>query len=236
MTALYLRLAAPLQSWAATRTTGNYVYTERWPTRTGLLGMLAAALGAPRGRWPDWLAKVDLATRADKPGTVTDDFQTIGPRDEDLPYQRRMYRILSGRRWSSKAIFTPDGQNLTSVVHRTFLSGAEFLVRVRAGEHHDEIACALRRPVFSPYLGKRAFAPVMPFFLGEGEDDMIARMPATAEAHAQNHASTSNDHGLQLRIVYLPPEGEAGRSRSTVTVPEVNRAEWLEALRLQLRR
>lgn len=236
MTSLYLRLAAPLQSWASTRTTGNYVYTERRPTRTGLIGMCAAALGAPRGKWPSWLADIDLATRTDNPGVVTDDFQTIGPRDEDLPYQRRMYRILSGKRWSSKAIFTPDGQNMTSVVHRTYLSGAEFLVRIRAGENQEEIARAIRRPVFSPYLGRRAFAPVMPFFLGEGEDDEITRIPVATETYAQNHVPTNDNGAMKLRVNHLPPNDEDGGSQSIVTVLGVSRAEWLEDLRLRLRR
>lgn len=237
MTALYLRLAAPLQSWASTRTTGNFVFTERQPTRTGLIGLLAAALGAPRGEWPGWLADVDLAARTDKPGTVADDFQTINPRDEDLRYQKRMYRILSGKRWSSKTIFTPDGQHSTSIVRRTYLSDAEFLVRVRAGEHHDEVFRAVRRPVFSPYLGRRAFAPVMPFLLGEGDDAEITRIPCAAEpaSRGRDQAVGGGERAVTLRIDYLPPDNGDG-SWSTLTVPSVNRAQWLEDLRLRLRR
>lgn len=236
MTALYLRLAAPLQSWASTRTTGNYVYTERRPTRTGLIGLLAAALGAPRGGWPDWLGDVSLAIRTDRPGAVTDDFQTIGQRDEDLPYQRRMYRILSGRRWNSKAIFTPDGQNLTSVVRRTYLSNAEFLVEVQAADHHDEIVRAIRTPVFSPYLGRRAFAPVMPFFLGEGEDGEILRMPTPRVGDSSEHVSGGGERAAKLRIDHLSADETGGNSWSLVSVPELNRSEWQDDLRLRLHR
>lgn len=83
VTAVYLRFAAPLQSWATSRVTGNIVRTERRPTRSAIVGLIAGALGALRDAWPAWLADLKIEVRTEYTGEYIDDFQTINPRDED---------------------------------------------------------------------------------------------------------------------------------------------------------
>lgn len=176
MTSAYIRLAGPLQSWAQARVTGNVVRTGPRPTRSAIEGLLAGALGHHRGEWPDWLSHVDISVRTDRPGVMIDEYQTINPRPEDQHFQKRLLQML-GNRPSKVVSFTPDGQSKTSIVRRTYLADAEFIVQIRDDDHLTLLCSALANPVFSPYLGRKAFPPTFPFYLGRGRDDLLRTLP-----------------------------------------------------------
>lgn len=83
MATLLLRLAAPLQSWGADSKFETRK-TNREPTKSGVIGLLAAALGL---RWDDavGLARLNgmhFAVRADREGSLLVDFHTAN-REED---------------------------------------------------------------------------------------------------------------------------------------------------------
>ncbi|WP_183164393.1 type I-E CRISPR-associated protein Cas5/CasD [Arthrobacter oryzae] len=176
MTSLYLRLAAPYQSWAGPRVTGNHVNTQPVPTRTGIIGLCAAALGARNGEWPGWLQELEIEVRVENPGTIEKDFQTINPRPEAQAFTDRIW-IAAGHKRNAPTSFTPDAQNGTSIVRRTYLAGAEFTVRLSHDSKTRELAGAFASPGFSPYLGRRAFAPSFPFLLGVGDDGLLETAP-----------------------------------------------------------
>lgn len=82
---LLIRLAAPLQSWGvASRFWQRDTHSR--PTKSGVIGMCAAALGLPREPPPDTpeqdplaeLAPLLFGVRADHPGTPVRDFHTVG--------------------------------------------------------------------------------------------------------------------------------------------------------------
>lgn len=189
---IYLRLAGPLQSWARKSVSGHFVRTEPVPTRSGLEGLIAGALGAHRGWWPKWLATLDFSIRVDCGGILTDEFQTINERDDEEEFRRRLLIMLGhdpGRPHGSALAFTPmapnkkKGQkpNRTAIVRRTYLADAEFIVRITSEEHGEEIAEALRKPAFSTYLGRKAFAAEFPFFLGVGPAAVWENLPVVTE-------------------------------------------------------
>ena len=65
---LLLRLSAPLQSWGS----GSFYdrrETDYMPTKSGIIGMLAAALGRKRNESLDDLAELNFGVRIDLPGT-----------------------------------------------------------------------------------------------------------------------------------------------------------------------
>ncbi len=229
---LYIRLAGPLQSWAGPRVTGNVVRTEPRPTRSGLEGLLAAALGWPQDQWEEWIHSVTLTVRSDRPGSRIDEYQTINPRDEDLRYQQRAYLLTFGKRWSKRAHFTPDGQNKTSIVNRTYLADAEFLVEIRNSEHFSRLLEAVRQPFFTTYLGRKAFAPSFPFVLGVGEPGLLETLPTSQ--HGRPPATYRNEYfdavpgsdGAHLRIDALAPS--EGHSWHHTNVAELPRDEWLD--------
>lgn len=87
MTVLLLKLAGPLQSWGS-----GSRFTERGtqhePTKSGVVGLLAAALGRRRTDPVDDLAALDFAVRIDQPGLLESDFQT--------EHKRKWTRIAPG--------------------------------------------------------------------------------------------------------------------------------------------
>ncbi len=75
MTVLLLKLAGPLQSWGS-----ESRFTERGtrhePTKSGAIGLFAAALGRRRTDSVDDLASLEFGVRIDQPGSFEGDFQT----------------------------------------------------------------------------------------------------------------------------------------------------------------
>lgn len=209
MTSLYLRFAGPYQSWAGARATGNHVNTADIPTRSGITGLVAAALGARRGEWPLWLDELEIEVRVDNPGRIEKDFQTINPRPEAQPFIERIW-AASAQKGKAPASFTPDAQKGTSIVRRTYLAGAEFLVRVSHLDRVEELAAAFASPGFSPYLGRRAFAPAFPLLLGAGPDGLLSEAPSASATPGQ-HILDGRDNSYPDGTADVPVRDLAGR-------------------------
>lgn len=153
---LALRLAGPLQSWGAssrfTRRT-----TESAPTKSGVIGLLAAAAGIERGDDPRLapLAALRFGVRIDQPGTRVRDFHTAhhGDTGKSMPLSERFY-----------------------------LADAVFVAAVE-GEHPTltELYAALRNPVYPPFLGRRSCPPAEPVELALHEnarlEDVLRHTP-----------------------------------------------------------
>ncbi|WNI16530.1 type I-E CRISPR-associated protein Cas5/CasD [Actinacidiphila sp. ITFR-21] len=150
MSVLLLRLAGPLQSWGSA---ARFVRrtTENAPTKSGVLGMLAAAQG--RGRDGDLsdLVALRFGVRIDQPGTRLRDFQTARHFDTDkaMPLSERFY--------------------LADAVFVAAVEGERELVR--------QLYAAVREPVYLPYLGRRSCPPALPVDLGLREDtDLVTAL------------------------------------------------------------
>lgn len=176
----YVRLSGPLQSWATGSLTGNRVYTQPHPTASALRGMIAAALGMGRLQWPEWLNNLEFTVRVDRPGEVVDDFHTINPRTENRWFYGRLYLLEVGKKPPKDYEFTPDSRSGSSIVRRTYLADAEFIVEIRSPQNLDQVVEALASPEFAIYLGRKAFAPCFPFFLGVGESGLLTELPTLA--------------------------------------------------------
>ncbi|MFD4393665.1 type I-E CRISPR-associated protein Cas5/CasD [Kitasatospora sp. NPDC058478] len=74
---LLIRLAGPLQSWGIK---GRFAQrdTHTRPTKSGVIGLCAAALGLDREDPLDELGSVLFGVRADRPGTPMRDYHTVG--------------------------------------------------------------------------------------------------------------------------------------------------------------
>ncbi len=203
MSALYLRFAGPFQSWAGPRVAGDHVNTELRPTRSGTLGVLAAALGVPKDNWPRWISEIELQLREDNSGVVQRDFQTINPRSDNQEFANRIWKASGNKR--NAPSFTPNAVGGTSIVIRTYLAGAEFLVRVQHDSRLGQIARACVNPTFSPYLGRKAFAPSFPFVLGVGGDDLLGEAPtASANGLLSIRKLDKNNEGIKPESIAVP--------------------------------
>lgn len=153
MSVLLLRLAGPLQAWGdSSRFTRRE--TRREPTKSGVVGLLASALGRTREADVSDLAALEFAVRADQPGRVLRDFQTERP---------------------------PKGDPMP-LTNRYYLADAKFLAAV-GGERGflEELDQALRHPVWPLYLGRRSCPPDLPLTLGVHDEYLDVRDALTRE-------------------------------------------------------
>ena len=140
MPVLLMRLAAPMQSWgASSRFTRRE--TEMMPTKSGVIGMLAAALGIGRDEPLTRFAGLRFGVRIDQPGTIMSDFHTA----EDLKNERP---------GSSKKEMLP-------LSIRYYLQDSVFLVGIesRDGDELKQYRCALASPYYPIFLGRRSCPP-----------------------------------------------------------------------------
>lgn len=151
MTTLLLRLCGPMQSWG-TRSRFTERDTELEPSKSGVIGLLCAALGWPRERDVSPLATLRMGVRVDREGTMARDYHTAGG-------------------GPGGGIVRASGSLSRDAVlsNRYYLAGADFLVGLE-GERGllEEIEAALRAPAWQLSLGRKSFVPSVPVYLPRG--------------------------------------------------------------------
>jgi len=151
MNVLLLRLIAPMQSWGV-QSRFSIRDTGLEPSKSGVIGLLCAALGRPRQSPIADLAALRMGVRVDREGKVAYDFHT-----------------------AQNVLKASGGNKDTEPSRRYYLADAVFTV----GLEHPElaflqiIANALQNPVWPLYLGRKAFVPSEPIW----QEDSIK--PAT---------------------------------------------------------
>lgn len=171
MKTIALRFAGPLQSWAGEATVKTRVDTNRHPSHRAIKGMLAAAFGVSRGEeYPSIIRNAVIEVVPLKDGKIIKDFQIVSLRPGEEDYLQRIGQILKrGKLFNNKDRLTPDNEKKNStIVRRTYLGDASFLVLITGAseEETSKIYERLQNPVWSMYLGKKAFPPTFPFILG----------------------------------------------------------------------
>lgn len=145
MTVLLLRLAGPLQSWG---TSSRFVRrnTDRAPSRSGIIGLLAAAQGRRRTDSIEDLLTLRIGVRIEQPGRLERDFHTA---------------------------HTHDGAVSMPLSYRFYLADAAFLAAIEGPDAVIEgLRDALVRPAFPLYLGRRSCPPAGPLVLGVRAGDV----------------------------------------------------------------
>lgn len=148
MTVLLLRLAGPMQAWGD-KSRFSRRETRPEPTKSGVLGMLAAAQGRRRSDSVEDLAGTRFGVRVDQPGSLVRDFHTAHDR---------------------------DGRSMP-LSHRYYLADAVFLVGVEADEQlvtglHE----AVTSPAFPLFLGRRSCPPSGLVTLGARDGDLAVAL------------------------------------------------------------
>ncbi|KXK60030.1 hypothetical protein AWW66_21055 [Micromonospora rosaria] len=206
-----------MQSWG-TRSRASIRDTGREPTKSGVVGLLAAARGVPR---EDTAALVELSglrmgVRVDREGILERDYHVT----QNVPT-------------------TTGGGHRTTLSHRYYLADAVFLVVLECDDPDqlDRIHQALLAPVWPLFLGRRAFPPARPLVtnghheqahtgLGLTEqplDGVLATHPwleDRAEVRAAERARTDRD---PLRtVVECDPADPAAELRMDVPLSFVS--------------
>lgn len=180
---LLLRFSAPLQSW------GDYSRftrrdTRREPTKSGVVGLVAAALGRRREDDVQDIAALEFGVRIDRQGTLLRDFHTA----------------------------KNDSQAFIS--ERYYLSDALFLVGLSGDAHLlSQIDAAIQSPVFPLFLGRRSCPPAGQVSLGVRSMELLETLekepwlgqgtpPSSLEiVHDAAEGVATHDHPLSFSQV-----------------------------------
>jgi len=156
---LLMSCAGPMQSWG-TRSRFEIRDTEREPSKSGVVGLIASALGRDRKDSVVDLASLRMGVRVDQEGILKKDFQTV-----------QQVAVASGG--------TPS--NLIST--RYYLADAVFLVGLEGGlDLLTQISHALKKPRRPLFFGRKSFVPSRPVFLPDGLIPS-AQLAATLESY-----------------------------------------------------
>lgn len=173
MPTLLLRLVGPMQSWGTT-SRFDQRDTGKEPSKSGVIGIMAAAMGIDRDNWSDLeaLTKLSMGVRHDRSGVPKRDYQTAGCARNDT--------IIKADGTLSK-----DGV----VSNRFYIADAAFLVAVEGNDRIllEKICASLKNPVWPLSLGRKSYLPSEPIAFENGVQDaslkeVLARWPWIASA------------------------------------------------------
>jgi len=137
---LLLRLEGPMQSWGY-RSRFDYRDTALEPTRSGVIGLICAAMGIARGEDISRFDPIRMGVRVDKQGKLERDYHT------------------------ALDVIKADGSGKDTVVsYRDYLADASFSVGLESSDRTllDKIAEALQSPIWPLFLGRKAFPLAVP--------------------------------------------------------------------------
>jgi len=161
---LLLTLAGPQQSWGS-RSRFATRSTELFPTKSGVIGLIAAALGMERTSSLERFARLRFGVRVDQAGRLERDFQTA-------------------RTW--------DGATSMPLSHRYYLADAVFLAGLESADRGEleEYQRAIAAPVYPLFLGRRAFPPSGPIRTALVDDDLRNALTDAPWAASGSHRMT----------------------------------------------
>lgn len=146
MPTLLLQLVGPMQAWG-TSSRFDERDTGKEPSKSGVIGLLASALGIDRANWDDLkpLCNLRMGVRHDRPGIPRRDYQT------------------------AQNIIKADGSGKhdTAVTQRHYLADAAFLVGLEGADRLvlERAHAALANPFWPLALGRKSYVPSEPVWM-----------------------------------------------------------------------
>jgi CRISPR system Cascade subunit CasD len=208
---LLLRLEGPLQSWGE-RARWDFRDSAVFPTKSGVMGLLACALGLSRNDAGivDLNSAVRMAVRADRPGSLTTDFHTVQGHDGIL-------LNAEGKKRSG-------GETIIS--HRQYLQDASFLVALSADKALlKRLESALDDPEWTYFLGRKSCPATRPVFEALTEEyaslaEAIAKAPPAERCCDCPLCEIEDEAGMFLRRdVTTDKPGRVFTTRRVLTGP-----------------
>lgn len=176
---LILRLDGPMQAWG-THTFEDFRPSNLFPTRSGLLGLLAACLGIERR---DHTAQAQLAASVEFSVRVDGAVERPG---RDKPFAKPGVKLPDFHTVMDARKVDGSVNKFPVVSRREYLFDAAFTVAVgeRPDAHYtlDQISTALCCPCYTPTLGRRACPITRPLLDGDPVEasDALAALRQTS--------------------------------------------------------
>lgn len=186
-----LRLEGPMQSWGAS-VAGDDRPSLDVPTKSGVVGILGAALGIEREEVGALIAlhtALALVVRVDRPGVPGVDYHTT----LEVPTAAGKIRddaVLSRRGYLYDASF----------------AAVVVVVAENSRELAERIVAALGAPRFPLYLGRRACPPSVPVLAsprvleGERWEDLLAQLPDAVPFPGSKPIGQSSPRDRQVHV------------------------------------
>lgn len=172
-----LRLEGPVQGWGGAGSRWDFRSSEMRPTKSGVIGLVANALGRTYDDPIDDLAALKFGVRADRPGHIEFDYRTAGggtfPLDAKTVQEAgataktKSFSIETDLLGRSVRYGAPRGAadwseagRGTVLRHQTMLVDSGFLVALTgSSDLVGEVASAVAAPARMLSLGRRANPP-----------------------------------------------------------------------------
>ena len=151
MKTILLKFSGPLQSYG-TSSHFQTRYTDYYPSKSAVLGLLAACLGYRRDEEEKLreLSTLKFAVRIDQQGGLLEDYH-IAITDKEIVEKPQTY--VTNRYYLEDALFV------------VALSGMDELI--------DTLTKAIKSPYFQPFMGRRSLPVPVDFFLGVSAEDIL---------------------------------------------------------------
>lgn len=201
---LIFTIYAPMQAWG-TVAVGEIRPVASRPTRSGLLGLLAAAMGIRRSDGVRLMAlnqKCRIAVREDCPGSRIVDYHTA-----QVPSEKGK-RVFKTRKDELGGLLEKDEKLNTILSNREYLTNGVFTACVWLEEGGvftmQDMKEALLKPKLHVYLGRKSCPPAWPFTpeIINAENELkalIGYMPANRPRFTRKPEKcpvwTETDHG-----------------------------------------
>lgn len=172
MAVLLLACMGPMQSWG-TRSRFTDRDTEREPSKSGMIGMMCAAIGRDRNLPVDDFAGLRMGVRVDREGELHKDFQT------------------------AQNVRTAGGGKKDLISNRWYLADAAFLVGFEGDAALlKSVHEALLKPRWTLALGRKSYLPSMGPYLVDGYQENM-----TLREALESYPLLAKNGGAPLRYI-----------------------------------
>ena len=188
MKTILLKFAGPMQSWGTNSNFENR-HTDFYPSKSGVIGMIAASLGYQRDEDEKImkLNELSFAVRVDQPGNLLKDYHIARKYKKNGSLERNY------------------------VTNRYYLEDAVFVVAI---SHKDDILMAeiensLKSPWFQTFLGRRSLPLTADFFLKSTENNLIDSLSKIEWQASKWYKDKTKEDTVKLEIYSDFYEGDA---------------------------
>jgi CRISPR system Cascade subunit CasD len=225
---LFLRLEGPIQAWGCHTSKFSIRRSLEFPSKSGVIGLLCAALGVSRESASDlWLPKISemiMGVRIDRPGFRWWDYHTSGakmkiPKAEYAPKDNPFDLPPPTSELFTSKMKTKPGPILS---RREYLCDASFLVALQGSEELVEILWkALQEPHWQLFLGRKSCSPSIPITAHEPGSfpDVISAL-SSIDYVSQSH-SRDDQQSIDVWLEWIAPHDEDFAPKDAVIVYDV---------------